>query len=233
MKTKFIAVLLLSGDSKRLQTDIPKQFSIINDKYLFQYSLETFQNNDNIDEIILVVHPSYLQFVKEFISPNKLSKVSTVIKGGITRQESSFIGLSSIASKEGCVLIHDAARPFISSNIIDTCCNILKEYEAVVVTTPLTDTLYKTESGIVSEIPERKYYQLAQTPQCFRIDLIKKAHQLAHNDQINDATDDCSLVLKYKLADIKWLNGNPENIKITYSIDFELARIIVEKINPK
>jgi len=121
-------------------------------------------------------------------------------------------------------LIHDAVRPLISHKIIDDVINALQKYDAVDVAIPSTDTIIKVDEKLkIIEIPDRSKYWRGQTPQGFKLGLIKKAHNLAKKDNFTKVTDDCGLIIHYKLSDVYVVKGEEENIKITYPIDLYLA----------
>ena len=112
-------------------------------------------------------------------------------------------------------------------NVLNKCIEALNKYDAVDVAVKTTDTILEVKNGFITNIPERKNLMSSQTPQCFKLSLIKKAHELAQNDE--NFTDDCGLVLKYNLAPIFIVEGNSENIKITNPIDEYFAKAIIEE----
>ena len=219
-------IILASGTGSRYGSEIPKQFTKINDKTIFEHTIYAFEKSVKIDRIIAVVTPSYLDFANNLIAKNVYKKIFKVIPGGEARKDSSFLGISTVPEDEANILIHDCARPFISQNIINKCIECLEKHTAVGVGIPTTDTLWEVENGTIKSIPNRKKYYRAQTPQCFKLSLIKKAHELSKDD--NDFTDDCSLVIKYKLSDIYIVEGDNQNIKITYPEDIIWAENIIK-----
>ena len=223
---KNYAIILASGSGSRYGENIPKQFVQINGKTIFEYTLKTFNNAHCIDEIIAVVTPGYTEFAKEIISKNGFSKVKKILNGGETRKDSSAIGVSAIDAEDANVLIHDCARPFVSTEIIKNCVDALDKYFAVGVAIPSTDTIFEVIDGIIKNIPERKKLMQAQTPQGFKLSVIKKAHELSKNDKI--FTDDCGLVQKYGLCDVFIVEGSAQNIKITYPEDAIFAQKFFE-----
>ena len=113
-KTKNYAIILASGTGSRFGSEVPKQFLKINDKTILELSIEAFENNLEIDEIIVVITPEYKNLAEEILTKNTYKKVSKILKGGETRKDSSSIGVSSIEESEANVLIHDCARPLVS-----------------------------------------------------------------------------------------------------------------------
>lgn len=220
---KNIALILASGTGSRCELNLPKQFAKIGNKTILEHTLDVFETHELIDEIYLVTSKQNLEFVKE-LSSNYL-KVKKVVKGGLTRKDSSYNGISAIDVKDANVLIHDGVRPLVSKEIITDCINKLKTKDAVCVAIDSTDTIFEIdEKNVIKSIPQRKFLKRAQTPQCFKYSLIKKAHDLANNDTNCLVTDDCGLIMYYNLADIYLVNGSEDNIKITYKEDFEFVK---------
>ena len=120
------------------------------------------------------------------------------------------------------ILLHDAARPFVSQRIISDVCEALKQHEAVTVAIPATDTMYTIDGDFVRDIPPRSTLMCAQTPQAFRLDVIARAYALAQQDPTGQSTDDCGVVRRY-LPDtpIYIVPGDSTNRKITYREDIE------------
>lgn len=222
---KTFGIILASGTGSRYGNDTPKQFIKIAGKTILEHTIEIFEKSKKIDEIIIVITPSYRNITEEILNKNNYKKVSKLLNGGATRKESSFIGISSI--DENCdndinVVIHDCARPFLTQNIISECVNALSKYFAVDVAIPSADTIIEVnEENIINNIPNRASLKRGQTPQCFKLPIIKKAHELAKND--NNFTDDCGLIIKYNLGKVYVVNGDTENIKITYPSDIYMA----------
>ncbi|MBE7710052.1 MAG: 2-C-methyl-D-erythritol 4-phosphate cytidylyltransferase [Cyanobacteria bacterium SIG32] len=218
---KNYAIILASGSGSRYGSDIPKQFIKIAGKTILEHTVEIFEKSNVIDDIIIVITPEYRHVAENILLKNSYKKVSHLLNGGETRKDSSFIGINSIEEAEANVLIHDCARPFLTQTIIDNCVEALEKYSAIDVAIPATDTVIEVDNKIISKIPNRSKLMRGQTPQCFKLSLIKKAHELAKNDQ--NFTDDCGLVIKYNLADVFVVNGDTENIKVTYPSDIFMA----------
>lgn len=222
---KNIAIILGGGDGMRFNRKTPKIFVKIAGKEVILHTIEKFEKHKKIDEIVLVVRKDLIKRCKELFSKENSKKVSKIISGGKTRQESSYRGLKACFRKNPYnVLFHDAVRSFVSSRIISEVLKKLKEFSAVSVAIPSSDTMLEVDKRrIIQRIPERKNVLREQTPQGFRFSLIKKAHQLALKEGTKKVTDDCGLVLKYNLADVYVVKGENRNIKITYPDDVYLA----------
>ena len=218
---KNYAIILASGTGNRYGDEIPKQFVKIAGKTILEHTVEIFEKAELIDEIIVVITPEYRDFAIKILNNNNYKKITKLLNGGALRKDSSYIGISSIEDEEANVLIHDCARPFLTQNIISDCIEALKEYDAVDVAIPATDTIIKVGDNKIISIPKRSELMCGQTPQCFKLSLIKKAHKLAEND--NNFTDDCGLIVKYNLSPVYVVQGSNENIKVTYKSDIYIA----------
>lgn len=221
-KLKNYGIILASGSGSRYGADIPKQFVKIAGKTILEHTIEVFEKADGINEIFVVITPEYRTMAEEILLKNNYKKVSKLLNGGAIRKESSFIGISAIEEDEANVLIHDCARPFITQKIISDCIEALKTYNAVDVAIPSADTIVEVdENNIIKNIPNRSKLKRGQTPQCFKLSTIKKAHELSKND--SNFTDDCGLIVKYGLGDVYVVEGDVENIKVTYPSDIFMA----------
>jgi len=223
-----IVLLLASGSGSRVGSDIPKQFIEINGKCLFQYALETFENHINIDEIMLVCKSDYLEFAKQVVRQFGYKKVKRILAGGETRQESVYNGIFSVSAEEANILIHDAARPFVTNEMIDRVLEALVTNTAVSTVLPSTDTMFVTENNVVQSIPNRKDLFRVQTPQGFYLNTIRKAHHLAQKQDLKLATDDCSLVSHFGLGDIATVLGDELAFKVTSPLDLVFAKSVLD-----
>ncbi len=224
------AVILAGGSGTRINSATPKQFIELNGRPLLCYSLETFNNHPNIDDIILVVKQEYISQVSDIVDSYKYSKVSKIIAGGKERYESSLAAINECDDENDILLFHDSARPLVSFQIITRCINAMDKYNAVTVAIPTTDTIYVSDANhqLVS-IPRRETLLNAQTPQCFRLSTIKEAFSLALSDSSFIATDDCSIVHKYiPSCPILIIKGEIRNFKVTYKEDIELVKKLLK-----
>ena len=226
---KTYAVILASGTGERMNANIPKQFLKIHEKTLIEYSIEIFEENKNIDKIIIVTNPLFRDLMEKILANNNYKKISCLLDGGKIRMESSFIGTSPVED-DALVLIHDGVRPFVSQRIINDCLEALKEHSAITVALPCVDTVIKVnKEGFMEHGLDRRYIMRVQTPQGFRAKIIKKAHKKALKDKKNvSVTDDCGLVKRYNLSEIYTVKGEERNIKITHPADIELGEKILE-----
>jgi len=221
---KTYAIILAAGSGSRTKEFTPKAFLKIKDLFILEYSILQFITNPDIDHIILVVPKAYQALTKELIQNKKYIKVKQILSGGANRFKSSGIGLAIINEPNDRVLIHDAARPFITKTIIDDCMKALDKSDAVNTLSPISDTLVEFKDGEIIGIVNRDKLRRSQTPQGFLVSAIKEAHQMAEESNFEDITDDFNLVLKFKTGNTSWINGSRYNIKITYAEDLIYAQ---------
>lgn len=221
------AIVLAAGRGSRMNAGMNKQFMPILGKPLLAHTLEIFQSCSLVDSIILVAGRGELELCRKLIvEAHGFSKVDKLIEGGSERQESVYNGLLALEEDCGIVLIHDGARPIITGNLIERCIEGAKEYGAVSAGMPAKETVKILDGkGYVKYTPQRELVWITQTPQAFRRDLIKKAHENAIAEGIS-GTDDASLV--EILGDkVKMLESSYENIKVTTPEDIIVAETLM------
>ena len=226
-----IAVILAGGTGARIGGELPKQFFLVNHKTIMEYTIEAFEHHPEIDSIYIVCKQEYIDFVKNIVTTNQYSKIAGVIPGGRERYESSIAAIHAIKDCHSNILLHDCARPLVSKRIIHDCIEALKHHEAVSVAVRTTDTIYMSnEKNEIVMIPERSVLRNAQTPQCFRYPIIKKAYESAKSDLQFKPTDDCSVVMKYlPQTPIFIVEGETTNIKITYKEDIKFFEEMLQR----
>ena len=222
MKTQMI--ILAGGSGERFGGNIPKQFVKIAGKTIIEHTIAQIERSDEIDSMIIVVHERFYDYMNDLILANHFSKVKKVIVGGASRQESSYAGICACDEDTENILFHDAIRPFVSERILRDCVEALKTYDAIDVAIPCADTIIQVDdAGIIEDVPKRKYLRRGQTPQGFKLPVIKEAYRRFFEDGDVEVTDDCGIVRHYGLADIYVVDGSEQNIKITYHEDIYLA----------
>lgn len=227
-----IAILLAAGNGTRMKTTQPKQFQSINGLPLFAYSLLTFHQHPFIDSIIIVTQNSYQKRLSAWVKKHHFDKVKKVIVGGNSRQESVYLGLQSItfwAKTDDIVLIHDAARPFVSASLIDKHIQLHDRSFAVNTVIPVTDTILSSKDGehLDAVLNRNELYQV-QTPQSFHYGTLYQAHQKAKELQITNASDDIQLMSLMNIS-VSLVLGEQENMKITYPQDILLMKVILKE----
>lgn len=225
---KTTAILLAAGKSERFGNAIPKPFLKLGEKPIYQYSLDVFEAHHQIDEIVFVVPQQMLFAEKEKLKKIISGKIIHFVVGGETRFESVNNALENLDTSIKNILIHDAARPFITIDLIDKCIQNLSQNKVVSCAIKSTDTMVLAdEKGFANSFPDRSKLYRIQTPQAFHLNVLKKAYALASKEKKSNFTDDASVIHYYDLAKVFIVPGNEKNIKITYPADFALAEQIL------
>jgi len=238
MKT-YVAILA-AGKGLRMGLSQPKQFEMLDGKTVLEHSVDTFEKHPNIDGIFVVVHADFLDSTKRLLNVQNRPKIVDVIAGGLERMDSSrnaILALSTVVSAPlndrtptadrwlsgveatDCnLLIHDAARPFITEKIITNVVDALKIHTAVSVAIPATDTVYVCgNDNVIASSPKRETVYLAQTPQGGRLAVLRRAFE---NAVANVATDDACVILNHLPNEkIHIVLGDVANRKITFRGD--------------
>jgi 2-C-methyl-D-erythritol 4-phosphate cytidylyltransferase len=223
------AIILAGGRGLRFGTDRPKQFLPLKDKPIILWSLDKFSDIPEINGIIVVTPEEYINKTGEIIQDYATKKSIMVIAGGETRQQSSYNAIISMNFNDDDILIfHDAVRPFISKEIILKCIRETEGYGAAGVYVRAIDTVTEIKDTMVQSIPDREDLYYAQTPQSFRYTIIRHAHEMAIAGNVSKASDDVSLVLNAGY-DVRAVEGDYRNIKITTPLDYEIAQSIQEE----
>ncbi len=223
------AIIVAAGKGARMKAEINKQFINIIDRPVLAYTLEAFEACELIDEIIIVTREEDIILCKEIVDISELVKVTKIVVGGKERQESVYKGLQEIDHRATIVAIHDGARPLILPEHIESSIEEVKEHDAVAVGVKVKDTIKVVDGqqNITSTL-DRDMLWAVQTPQTFKVELIKNAHQKAIDENIL-ATDDCMLVEQMGIK-VKLIKGSYDNIKITTPEDILFAEAII-KVN--
>lgn len=220
-----IAIILAGGSGKRLGIDMPKQFLKVAGKKVIEHTLDVFQNHPQIDEIAVVSHPHHIVEVEALLVKNGYTKLKKILRGGEERYHSSLAAINAYdTGMETNLIFHDAVRPLVNDRIISDCISALEFYNAVDVAIAATDTIIQTDdTNCITGIPDRGYLRNGQTPQAFRLSVIKRAYELALQDPDFKTTDDCGVVHRY-LPDepVYIVQGEQFNMKLTYKEDLFL-----------
>ncbi len=229
---RMVAVVLGGGVGQRLGAEMPKQLLSLSGRSLVERCVAAFDQAPGVDEILVVMARGYTDQVKAMLADGGYPKVTNVIEGGATRPDSTRVALAAIAGAgrgADCgVLLHDAARPLVDQQIIADCVASLEVHEAAGVAVPTSDTIVICDDGVMRSVPRRETLFRCQTPQCFRLSVIARAHELAAADPDFAPTDDCGVVLRYLPdIDVHVVPGSERNIKITYPQDLAVAEALL------
>lgn len=221
---KYYAILVAGGSGSRMQNTIVKQFLLLDGKPVLMHTLEAFHQCALKPEILLVLNIHQHNYWDELCNTYGCTIPHQVIKGGEQRFHSVKNGLKAIKGK-GIVAVHDAVRPLVSPELILKSFEVAEEKGNCIVGITPTDSIRRIMSNQKSESLNRNEVTLIQTPQTFNLDILRKSYQKPFR---NEFTDDAS-VAEYSGFEINMIEGERENIKITYPEDLEIASIFLSK----
>jgi 2-C-methyl-D-erythritol 4-phosphate cytidylyltransferase len=225
-----VAVVLAGGSGLRLGGSIPKQLRLLAGQTLLEHCVAAFDQAPGVDEVVVVMPADHIADARRILG-GRYPKLAEIIAGGADRAGSTRCAIDLLsrgnAGTDCNVLFHDAARPLVDQRIIADCVAGLEQCQALGVVVPATDTIAELADGVMTAIPARESLGRCQTPQGFRLSVIRRAYQLADADPDPNAytpTDDCGTVLRY-LPDVqvRVVPGSERNIKITYPEDLRAA----------
>ena len=221
-------IILAGGDGLRANQKHPKQFILLDEKdsnsrLLYnQYPYKIKNYNFEFDEIITVVHKDWENLIRQ-----EILNISKVVSGGSSRTKSSYIGLKSCSKKCKNVLIHDAARPFVSNRIFIDCLTNLKKFDSVIPIANQKDTLILKKNEKIQYL-NRGHIKSIQTPQAFKYKKIRKAY----DNMTKPETDDLQILLQYKPnSSIKFILGSEKNFKVTTKHEISLLKQLYKDKN--
>ncbi len=213
-----VALIVAAGSGSRTGLDFPKQYLSLGDEMMLTKTIRAFYDHPEIDQIQLVINPDDIDLYREAIKGFKLPHW---VAGSTTRQKSVHAGLDAIERfAPDTVLIHDAARPFVSADLISRCLKAMEKYKAVLPALPVVDTLKSVRENEVKETLDRNHIVAAQTPQCFDYEAILGAHRIYHSQEV---TDDVALA-ELSGIPVHWIRGSQANIKITTHEDIAMIK---------
>ena len=220
---KKFALIVAGGSGNRMNNAVSKQFIEINNRPVLMHTFDVFMNFDSKLEFILVLPKDQITFWDALCQKHQFKTESKIAFGGETRFQSVKHGLDLI-SDDGIVFIHDGVRPLVSAKTLQNCLDTAIEKGNALPVIPVTESV-RFANGSGNQPVDRSKYFLVQTPQTFQTRLIKNAYRLAKTDAF---TDDAT-VLESRGETIHLVEGNRENIKITYPEDLVFARLFLPR----
>lgn len=234
---RVIAAVLAGGVGARMGASSPKQLLPLEGRPIIEHSIAAFEASPKVDEIVVLMVAEYVGRIEDVVAKAGFTKVSKVVPGGATRTDTSYAALSamSAAPDTDLVLLHDAARPLVRPRTIAACVSALDRAGAVGVAVPSADTVVRVSQGqegeVIAQTPDRSTLRRMQTPQGFRLGLLRRAYELAMADPTLVATDDCGVVLRYlPEEDVRIVPGEESNIKVTNPGDVEIAETLLRRM---
>lgn len=228
-----VAVVLAGGTGTRVGLDIPKQLIKIAGKPIIEHTIAVLHESELIDEIIVMMTPGHLDPVRAIVREKGFHKVTQILEGAGTRNDTTAAALTALGPDECNVILHDAVRPLVSQTIIAANVAALQHYTAVDTAIPSADTVIQVDpnadldpaiSATMIDVLPRHLLRRGQTPQSFRLSVIRRAYAKAAEDPDFTATDDCSVVLRYTPeVPVAVVAGHERNMKVTEPIDVYIA----------
>jgi 2-C-methyl-D-erythritol 4-phosphate cytidylyltransferase len=225
---KTCAIIVAAGSSERFGGAVPKQFRLLLGMPLLAWTISRFESAETIDDIELVVAEDYLLYTSEkIVNPYGFHKVSRIVPGGASRQESVLRGLERLPISTGLVAIHDGARPLTSPSDIDRVVAMASRENAAILAARATDTVKRVEQGYIMTTLDRLVLCHAQTPQVFQYDLIIEAHR-QQAGKPEAFTDDAALI-ESRGFKVRAVEPTSVNLKVTTPQDMVLAEAILRQ----
>ncbi|MFF2501618.1 2-C-methyl-D-erythritol 4-phosphate cytidylyltransferase [Peribacillus sp. NPDC058075] len=218
-------VIPAAGQGKRMKAGKNKLFIELSGIPIIVYTLRVFEEDPDCRGIILSINPAEKDYFNQLIAEYGLKKVKKLVMGGKERQQSVYNGLQH--AEEEIILVHDGARPFINLGQISELTTAASLHGGAVIAVPVKDTIKKAANKEVVETVERSSLWAVQTPQAFRVSILKSAYEQAEAEAFL-GTDDASLLERIN-EQVVIIEGNYDNIKITTQEDLYFAEAILHK----
>jgi len=219
------AVIVAAGNASRMG-GIDKVMAQLGGEPMVKRTVRTFQECEAISSIVIVTREDLILPITDLC--RGFDKVTAVVKGGNSRQESVQRGLDALGNQVKLAAIHDGARPLITYEVIDRAVRAAHTYGAAAPAIPVKDTIKTVEGGVVQNTPDRGKLRAVQTPQVFDYDLLRGALKKAYEDGA-EVTDDCSAVERLGMT-VKIVEGDERNIKVTTPMDLKIAEMLLEEM---
>ena len=219
------AVIVAAGSASRMG-GIDKVMAPLGGEPMIARTVRAFQECDAVSEIVIVTREDLILEITRLT--RDMPKVTAVVAGGKSRQESVHLGLNALSDKVKLAAIHDGARPFITWQLIDWVIRAANTYGAAAPAIPVKDTIKEVQGFVVKNTPDRASLRAVQTPQVFDFDLLRAALKKAAEDGA-EVTDDCSAVERMGMS-VKIVEGDERNIKITTPLDLKIGELLLEEM---
>lgn len=224
-------MIIAGGIGARMNQDIPKQFINVFDKPVIVYTMEAFQKHPDIDAIVVVCLDGWHDVLKAYAKQFGIAKLESVVNGGENGQDSIRNGLFDIASRhkdeDDIVLIHDAIRPMVSSEVISDNINVCRKYGNAITVVPCTAAMLKTFDSIsTTEQVPRDNLKITQTPQAFFLNDILATHKEALEKGITNSVASCTLYIELGKK-LYMSTGSEKNLKLTTAEDIEIFKALL------
>ncbi len=228
------AIILAGGVGSRMGVNRPKQFLMVQDKPVISYCFDIFQNHKDIDKIVVVVSDKWKSFVEEYAIKYGVGKICGYAPAGETRQHSIYNGLKCIdenAHGTDIVIIHDAARPLVSNEIISDCIQGATDFDGAMPVISVKDTVYQSADGkSIDKLLKRSELFAGQAPESFKFDKYYEIHNSVTDEEIGNTAGSSEIAYRHGM-EITMVKGSERNLKITTIEDLETFETILKGVN--
>ena len=218
------AVIVAAGSASRMG-GIDKVMAPLKGEPMIIHTVRAFQECDAISEIVVVTRPDLILPITRLTGD--FGKVTAVVAGGSSRQESVALGMNALSDKCELAAIQDGARPLVNWQLIDRVVRAAHAHNAAIPVIPVKDTIKVCNSALVVSTPDRSTLRAVQTPQVFDFDLLRGALKKAAEDGA-EVTDDCSAVERLGMT-VRTVEGDERNLKVTTPFDLKIAEMLMEE----
>jgi 2-C-methyl-D-erythritol 4-phosphate cytidylyltransferase len=224
---KVTAIIAAAGAGRRMKADRPKQLLVLHKTPILIYTIRKFDACPLVDVVIVAAPRGSVEEVRRLVTAANFLKPVTVVQGGNRRQDSVSVAMQQLSPDTTIVAVHDAVRPFVSVGEIEDVIREADKRGAAILAVPIVDTVKQVDQNVVDSTVAREHLVFAQTPQAFRVEILRQAFEHARRDDYY-GTDEASLV--ERMGEPVWIvRGSERNIKITRPSDLTLARVFLEE----
>lgn len=228
------AIILAGGVGSRMGVDKPKQFLTVQNKPIIAYCFDIFEKHKDIDKMVVVVSDEWRGFVEECANTYGITKICGYAPAGKTRQHSIYNGLKCIdenAPETDIVIVHDAARPLVSDQIISDCITGASEYDGAMPVISVKDTVYQSKDGCkIGCLLKRCELFAGQAPESFKFRQYLDIHNSVTDEEIGLTAGSSEIAYRHGM-DIRMVKGSERNLKITTIEDLETFETILKGVN--
>jgi len=220
-------IIAAAGAGRRMKSDRPKQLLTLDDTPILIYTIRKFNACRLINRILVAAPKEAVDEVRKLVAGAGFSKPVSVVQGGARRQDSVAVAMQHLGPDTTIVAVHDAVRPFVKVDEIEAVVLEAHKVGAAVLAIPIVDTVKQIRKDLIDSTLTREHLVLAQTPQAFRVEVLREAFERAKRDEYY-GTDESSLVERLNLS-VAVVRGSERNIKITRPDDLALARFYLQE----
>ena len=225
------AIILAGGVGSRMGVDRPKQFLMVQDKPIISYCLDIFQKHSEIDNIVIVVSEQWQDFTEEYVQKYGVTKVKGYAPAGKSRQHSIYNGLKCIDKNvpdTDIVIVHDAARPLVSDQIISDCIKGATDYDGAMPVISVKDTVYQSKDGQeIGCLLKRSELFAGQAPESFKFRKYFDIHNQVTDEEIGATAGSSEIAYRHGM-EVRMVKGSERNLKITTIEDLETFETILK-----